>query len=406
MSRAAKIVLPLAVLGVAVVVTLLMISARTPVEAKRPEDPLPVVEVVRVEPQTVTLDVVAQGTVEPATESDLVAEVAGRIVWVSPQYAAGGFLGEGDVVARVDPRDYEIALEGARAALLRARSALDNADATLARQRSMRAKGISSQARLDEAVHAQANAAAGQREARVAVERAELDLARTRVRAPFAARVREKHVDLGQFVNRGQPIVRVYSVDFAEVRLPVLDADLAHLDLPPGFGQASGGDATGPPVRLSASVAGEHRTWWGRIVRSEGVRDARTRMLNVVARVDDPFALEDARRAPLPMGLFVEATIQGRVAEGVLEIPRSALQRDDRILAVDAGGRIRIRPVHVLRSARDLSWIRGGLERGDRLVVSPLEIATDGMAVRALDATEPAADEAIAIGEAAGAPPS
>ena len=383
MKRSAKLLLPLGVLGAALLVTFAMVSSRTSVETARPPDPAPVVEAVALVPETVTLDVVAQGTVEPVTESELVAEVAGRIVWVSPELATGGAFDEGDVIARIDARDYQIALEGARAALLRAESALSNAEATLARQRSMRERGISSQARLDEALHAQANAAAGEREAKVAVERARLDLGRTRIRAPFASRVREKHVDLGQFVNRGQPLARLYSVDFAEVRLPILDADLAHLEIPAASG---GSEPTGPEVELTARVAGREARWTGRLVRSEGVRDERTRMLHVVARVDDPFALTDASREALPMGLFVDATIRGRAAEGVFEIPRSALRRADTILLVDPEDRLRIRQAEVLRSVRGVSWIRARLLPGERLVTSPLEIATEGMTVRVLDA--------------------
>lgn len=403
MNRAAKVLLPVAVVAGAVLVALVMVWARPNVESQRPAEKLAVVETLRVEPTTVTLDVTTQGTVEPATESDLVAEVAGRIVWVSPALANGGFFAAREAVVRIDPRDYQVALEGARAALQRAQSALSHARATLARQRSMRAQGISSEARLDEAVHAEANAAAGHREALVAVQRAELDLARTRVHAPFAGRVREKHVDLGQFVNRGEPLARLYSIDHAEVRLPVLDQDLAHLELPATMGESDRG-TVGPAVRLSARVAGREESWQAHIVRSEGVRDARTRMLHVVARVEDPYALDAAPgRTPLAMGLFVDATIEGRPAEGVFDVPRSALRRNDQVLVVDADDRIRVHAVEVLRSGRDRSWVRGGLAAGDRLVISPLEVATEGMRVRVIEAEVRGVPEALAADEGPGA---
>jgi RND family efflux transporter MFP subunit len=257
----------------------------------------------------------------------------------------------------------------------------------------MRERGISSQARMDDAVHAHANAEATVREARVAVQRARLDLERTHVRAPYDGRVREKLVDLGQFVNRGTPVARVFSIDYAEVRLPIRDADLAHLELPAGLAddavelEHGAAGETGPVVHLSATVAGQPRMWSGRIVRSEGVRDPRTRMLNLVAQVRDPYVREgDPDRVPLPIGIFVEADIEGRMVEGVFEVPRSAVRRDDRVLAVDTDGRVRIRTVEVLRADRERSWLRDGLEPGDRVVVSPLELATDGMPVRVRDA--------------------
>jgi RND family efflux transporter MFP subunit len=380
------------VLVLATAVTGAMFALRQSTPSERPEPTKPLVEVLRVEPRTVALRVEAQGTVAPRTESDLVAEVAGRIVEVSPQLASGGFFEAGDVLVRIDARDYEVALDGARAALARAESGLDLTASTLERQRSMRERGISSQARLDDAVHAHANAAASVREARVAVRRAELDLERTRVRAPFAGRVREKHVDLGQFVGRGSPVARIFSVDAAEVRLPLRDADLAHLALPAGFGDAAGADAAGPVVHLSATVAGERRSWRGRIVRSEGARDERTRMLHLVAAVRDPYVLDaDPGRAPLPIGIFVEAEIEGRRVDDVFEIPRSALRREGRVFVVDAGGILRLRPVEVLRADRERAWLRDGLSAGDRVVVSPVDLATAGMAVRVREAAAPEA---------------
>lgn len=381
-----KVLVPVAILGVTLAATTMMILARPAAESTRPPMVVPLVEVVRVEPRAVSLRVEAQGSVEPRTESDLVAEVAGRIVSVSPQLASGGSFGEGDVLVTIDPRDYQVALEGARAARARAKSSLVHATATTNRQRSMHEKGIASQARLDEAVHAQANAEASVREAEVAVTRAELDLDRTQIRAPFVGRVRDKRVDLGQFVNRGTPVARVYSVDYAEVRLPVREVDLAHLDLPGDYGPGEAdAESPGPAVELSARVAGRAYAWQGRVVRAEAARDPRTRMLNVVARVDDPYTPTPDRPA-LPVGIFVDASIEGRRVEGLYELPRSALRRGDEVLVVDENDQLRTRRVQVLRSGRDHAWIDGGLATGDRVVTSTLGVATDGMKVRALEA--------------------
>jgi RND family efflux transporter MFP subunit len=403
----AKLVLPISVLGVAVAVTAAMISARPSAESERPPSPVPLVEVVRAQPRTVSLRVDAQGSVEPGTESELVAEVPGRIVWTSPQLASGGFFAGGDQLVRIDARDCQVALDGAEAALARARSSLVHTTAILERQRSMHEKGISSQARLDDALHARDNAAAGVREAEVAVRRARLDLERTRIRAPFAGRVREKRVDVGQFVNRGSPIARVYSVDYAEVRLPIRDADLAYLELPADFPAqnpaAGAAAAAGAPVLLSAQVAGERRTWKGRIVRTEGARDARTRMLNVVARVEDPYARSGASdQEPLPIGIFVDASIEGRRVEGVYELPRSALRRSDEVLVVDDENRLRVRRVDVLRADREHAWVRSGLEPGEAVVVSPIDFATEGMQVRGMEPEPQARDTA---GDAPEEPP-
>ena len=399
MKGRAKILAPILVLVFAGFVTAAMFTLRQSTPSERPEIKTPLVDVLEVSPETVGLWVTAQGTVEPRTESDLVAEVAGRIVWVSQELASGGFFDAGEALVRIDPRDYEVALEGAKAALVRAQSQLTLTSSTLERQRSMHERGISSQARMDDATHAVANAEAGVREARVSVRRAELDLGRTRIRAPFGGRVREKHVDLGQFVNRGGPVARVYSIDYAEVRLPIRDADLAHLELPTGFDDAGEGDLPGPVVHLSATVAGEPHIWRGELVRSEGARDARTQMLSLVAQVRDPYVRDgDPDRVPLPIGIFVEASIEGRRVAGVFAVPRSALRRGDQVLVVDEESRVRIRPVEVVRSDDENSWLRAGVVDGDRVVVSPLELATDGMPVR-VRTGKPGAVDTVDTGE-------
>jgi RND family efflux transporter MFP subunit len=383
----AKVLAPIAVFGVALAIMIATIAARPTTRSDPPVVLAPLVQVMPVEPATVQLSVTAQGSVEPGIESDLVTEVAGRIVWVSPQLAAGGFFEENEVLVRIDPRDYEVALRGARAALARARGDLDYAQATLERQRSMRQTGASSRARLDEAVHAQSSAEAGLQEASVAVERAELDLARSDLSAPFSGRVRSKHVDVGQFVGRGIPVARVYSVDFVEIRLPIRDADLAYLDLRALRRAPSQGD---PParaplaVKVSAEFAGERHVWTGYVVRTEGALDPRTRMLNIVARVDDPYGRHgDVDRPILAIGLFVDVEIEGRSVESIYEVPRAALRRSDQLLIVDSEDRLRLRPVRVLRSAAGRSYISEGLAPGERVVTSPVEIVTEGMKVRA-----------------------
>jgi RND family efflux transporter MFP subunit len=391
LKPSAKVIAPIAVFSIALGVTIALVAARPSAKSERPEIPAPLVQVMRVEPESVDLSVSAQGTVEPGVESDLVTEVSGRIVWVSPQLASGGFFEQNEVLVRVDPRDYEVALRGARAALARAESNLTYAQATLDRQRSMRQTGASSRARLDEAVFTQSSAQAGVQEASVAVERAELDLTRTEIAAPFAGRVRDKHVDVGQFVGRGIPVARVYSVDYAEIRLPIRDGELAYLDLA-RLRAASEQDTAEtaqevpPPVavEISARFAGQRHSWTGRIVRTEGALDPRTRMLNVVARVDDPYGRAvPSERPALAVGLFVDAEIRGRSVEGVYEVPRSALRRADEVLVVDSEQRLRVRRVHVIRSAGGRSWISEGLAPGEHIVTSPIEIVTEGMEVRA-----------------------
>lgn len=375
-------VVALAALGAAV---LLVTAPETP--PVQPEPAVPLVRTLAVQPRDVPLRVATHGSVEPRTESDLVPEVSGRVVWVSPALVAGGFFEEGEPLLRIEPHDYETALERARAQLARAESEAALGAREQSRQEELARRDVASAARLDDARNRARASGAALREARAALAQAERDLARTELRAPFAGRVREEQVDVGQFVSRAAPVARLYAVDWAEVRLPIRDEDLAWIDVP----RAGAGEA-GPPVLLRARYAGEPREWWGHVERSEGEIDPRSRMVHVVARVEDPYGRRPgAAHAPLPVGLFVEAEIVGRTARGVVVLPRSALRGDDQVLVVDGEDRLRFRDVTVLRRDREEVLIRAGLAGGERVCVSALEAPVDGMRVRPVDAGAPAA---------------
>ncbi|MCB1057564.1 MAG: efflux RND transporter periplasmic adaptor subunit, partial [Acidobacteria bacterium] len=340
-----------------------------------------------VTPRTVALDVHAQGTVRPRTETTLVAEVAAKVVDLSPAFARGGFFEPGEVLVRLDPRSFELAVTGARAEVARAQVALERelaeAELAAAEWRDLGKAGAPPPLVAHEPQTAQARAAVAA--AQASLERAQLDLDRATVRAPYAGRVRDKQADLGQFVTPGQPLGRIYAVDYAEVELPVPDAQLAFLDLPLAF-RGEGATGRGPEVTLSAVFAGAAHTWPGRIVRTGGEIDAKSRMVGLVARVDDPYGRhEDPDRPPLAVGLFVEATIAGREVPDVVVLPRVAMRGDDRVLVLDGGDRLRYRPVEVLRRQGEEVLVAKGLSAGDRVCVSPLEAPVDGMRVRATE---------------------
>jgi multidrug efflux pump subunit AcrA (membrane-fusion protein) len=231
--------------------------------------------------------------------------------------------------------------------------------------------------------------------------------------------VRQKHADRGQYVTPGAPLARVFAVDYAEIRLAISDTDLVYLDLPlglrlappvsqplpqltetdtdteplnEGLDGAPDPSPSGPRVILAADFAGERREWVGHVVRTEGALDARTRMVNVVARVEDPYRRGRASgQLPLPIGLFVEASIEGRLFDDVFELPRSALRRRDTVWVVAEDGRLEHRSVEVLRSIGDRTFIRAGLADGELVITSALDAALDGMKVQSIELPDPGA---------------
>lgn len=374
-----RFVLPFLIVLVGFGVAAILIVTGPKIEPRAPQSRVPLVRVLNVSPRTVQLSTLTHGTVVPRTESELVPEVSGRIISISPAMVSGGFFSEGEVLISIDPLDYEDALEQAKAGLTRSQSDLANARTAHKRQLDLARKQSTSVSQRDDALNRLRIAEATLREARVKRSRAERDLVRTRLIAPYDGRVRKEKVDVGQFINRGTSVATIYATDIAEVRLPIHDEELAYLDLSL---LAHNMDIEDPvKVTLRARFAGDNHEWQGKVVRTEGELDPRTRMINVIAQVALPYAPVNDR-PPLSIGLFVEAEIHGKQVDNVVVLPRSALRGANQVYVVDNDNRLRFRDIDVLRIVADQVYIKGGLQPGERVCISALENALDGMSVR------------------------
>ena len=363
-----------AVVGLALMVVIVATGPVTESEGDAVE--APVVRFMEARPGRVRLTVAAHGVVLPKTESRLVSEISGRIVSVAGSMVSGGFFRRGDVLVNIDRVDYELALEQARARLSSASSELAQARRALVRQERLTATDAVSESTRDEAENRQVLAEASVREARAQVQRAERDLERTRVVAPYDGRVRSELVDTGQFVNRGETLANLYSVEAAEVRLPVHDEDLAFL---PVSLDGTLDSADQLPVVVRARFAGREHEWQGRIVRTEGEVDPGTRMVKMIAQVARPYD-QPAGKPPLTVGLFVDAEIQGREVDEAVVLPRAALQSQGQVHLIEAG-RLAVRQVEVLRLLGEEAYVLG-LRTGERVSLTRLSGAVDGLRVR------------------------
>ena len=352
-------------------------------EVQPPAPDIPAVRTLPADPGAVRMTVAAHGAVLPKTESNLVSEVAGRVVSVADSMVSGGFFEKGDVLVEIERVDYEVALERSRAQVASAESELANAEKAYRRAEELRETQSISESLHDNALNRLTIARAALREATARLARAERDLERTRMTAPYDGRVRAERVDPGQFVNRGESIATLYSVDYAEVRLPVRDEDMAFLPL--SLARTGAATPQQPKVILRARFAGAEHAWDARIVRTEGELDPQTRMVNLIAQVPRPYdPVGDL--PPLTVGLFVEAEIHGETLDDVLVLPRSALQRDNRVYVVQPDNRLSFRDVEILRSTGDVHYLRGPVETGETICLSALDNATEGQRVRPLDA--------------------
>ena len=375
--------LSLAVIIVGVGIAGLIIATGPKLDPQPPTPNAPMVRAATAVQETVQLSAITHGTVLPRTESELVPEVSGRVIAISPNMVSGGFFRKGDLLLEIDPLDYEVSLEQAKAALSSTRSELTNAKKAHERQLDLAKRQSTSQSQKDDALNRLRLAHASLREARARLMRAERDLQRTRVIAPYDGRVRNEKVDIGQFVNRGAPIANLYATDLAEVRLPLHDEELAYLDLPLAGTPFNNRE---PTVVLRAQFAGQQHTWEGRVVRTEGELDPRTRMINVIAQVEAPYEQTD-NRPPLAVGLFVEAEIIGHLVNNIFVLPRSALQPNEQIYVVGNDNRLQFRDVTILRSVDENIYITDGIRPGELLCLSPVNNAVPGMLVQPVTET-------------------
>lgn len=381
MRKFLKYTLPLGIFVLAIVVFIVLITIGRAQRPERVEESRQavLVDVIEAEARLVNFTVSSQGSVQPRTETTLVAEVSGKISSVAPDFIAGGFFEAGEVLLEIDPSDYRTALKRAQASLAsqQARLADERArsDQALRDWRNLGRTGEPSDLvlRKPQVQEAIANVEAAEAD----VDKARRDLERTRISVPYDGLVKRKLVDIGQFVSPGSQLGVTFAIDTAEIRLPLSTDDVAYVDLPSA---TRAGQDEFPLVTLSAVQAGERRTWQARIVRTEGVVDETSRVIYAVAQVVDPYGvLGQSKQDELKVGTFVRAEIQGRSAGTVVVLPRRALLQDNTVLIANSERELEVRPVTVVRAEPHEVYISAGVEDGERVITTTLEAPIPGM---------------------------
>ena len=376
------ILLPIGVIALAIIGAMGMFALRQAPEQRPPEPAVLLVDAIQPESNRERFFVQAQGTVQPRTETTLVAEVSGRITSLSEAFVAGGFFRAGTELARIDPSDYQTALLAAEADLAAAQATLadEQARSDAARDDFRRLYGDSREPndlilRLPQLARAEAAVQAE----RAAVQRARRNLERTRIQLPYDGMVKQRDVDLGQFVNTGAALGVAFAVDVAEVRLPVSDRDLSFIDIP-FFNQ---GTNFSVPVTLRGRVAGQQAEWPAELIRTEGTVDSNTRLTYLVAEVTDPYGLIAGTHEPgLPMGTFVEADIAGRAADGLLTLPSEALHNGNQVYVANAQNELEVREVNVVRSTPQYFYIDNSIKLNERVITTAIPAPVPGLKLR------------------------
>ncbi len=381
----------------------LLVSLRPEPERIPPPSQVPFAITAQVEAGEGAIPVFGAGTVRPRAEIDIAAEVSGKVVWVDPALQSGGRVRQAQVLFRVDDVDYRSEVEKSRAnvALQRVELLKVKEEADVARTQYEQFKkrqadgGPASEASPLALWQPQLEAAeASLARAKATLAEAELDVERTAVKAPFAGVVRTESIDVGQYVAAGQGTARIYASDAVEVVVPLSDGDAA---LIPGLWDLRAGDGNRQvPARVIADYGDRSYGWDGYVDRVEAALDEQTRTLDVIVRVPQPFRSgtldagggeDEASEGkgdgpPLLVGKFVDVELEGITPEAYFKVRRPALRPGNEVWAL-RDGKVTIVPVAVLQRADDDVYITGALEPGQAVVVGGIQVATEGMEVRA-----------------------
>ena len=372
---------PIAIIG-ALLLFAFIIKLNPPESPQRPpfSGPMMVVDVIPVERQSYQVHLQSYGTVQPRTQTTLIAQVGGQIVSVNPNVRGGGFFEKGDVLASIDPRDYEADVQIAEAILMDARQTLAEAEArsnqALEDWERLGNEGEPSALVLREPQLEAAKARI--KSAESTLWKAQLKLERTEIVAPFAGRILKKYADIGQVVSNNTPLADIYATDYVEIRLPIRNRDLPFIDLPEVYRYEETAEHVGG-VKIRSELDGS-ATWDAQLVRTEGAIDESARQLHVIAQIIDPFSIQLEGQTPIKIGQYVTAELRGKMAADVLVIPNAAIYQGSYVYIVH-DEILQRRDVEIAWQNDNDAIINAGLEHGDALVTTVLGQVTSGIRV-------------------------
>jgi RND family efflux transporter MFP subunit len=366
-----QIIIPIIILTTSIAAMIGLSSMKEPPEEKPEVDNTPIVAISNISISPMVLKVSSYGMVKPKYETELIAQVNGEIVELNEVFVRGGFVKKNQLLARIDPSDYQAALIDAQASMATAKAALEKelAQGKVA-EREWKKMTDTSPTELSLRKPQLAQELARVKAAQASVLRAERNLERTEIRSPYDAMVDSRDIGLGSFVGVGSKIGHVLATKIAEIRLPIADNQLEFLN----------DQGIGAKVNLVAVFAGKSWQWDAEIVRSEGVVDSKSRMGYLVAELNDPYLLDSDNntQAPLRFGSYVNAQVMGKnIAQATL-VPRHLLS-NGKVAILDEDSKLLYVAIDIVRQQGNDVVVANGLADGDRLIISALDYPVDGM---------------------------
>jgi len=364
-----------------IIVAILAITAEKP-SKKPPEISAPLVQVLALESTDITFIIASQGTVMPSTETQLTSEVSGVIIDVDDKFKVGGFFKKGQTLLVIDDINYQTAV-------LQAQSQVDGAKATLieeqAKSDQKKEEWLLSGQPLEQApilairIPQLQQAKASLKAAQANLLDAKIKLDRTIIKAPYDALVKTKNVDIGQYVSMGSVLTAIYAVDYAEVRLPIKQKDILFLNLP----RVNKPQQAPAKVDVSFQLGNAMFSLASKLTRYEGEVDPASRVHYVIAQIEDPYQIKQAKNSPeLRMGMYVNAKVFGKTMTAMTAIPRSSVYGKNTIYLVDNENKLNIQTINVFRTDTEFVYTQDIIASNLQLVTTKLATPVKGMLLR------------------------
>ena len=342
------------------------------------EAPAPDVIVEILTPKDFQVQISSNGTTTPLIQTVLTAEVGGEVIYRSKKFSEGSSVIEGEILAKIDDTDLQLQYKNALLQLANAevQHSLQLAEAEVAKEAWEKiGDGAASDLTLKKPQLKQAEALL--EVAKAQVSSAEKKLNKTEIVAPYAGRIQSVNIDLGTTIIPGQPVGALYTSSEVEVTLAVKDNDLQFLSIPMDGRKLDPSEQA--LVEIKSFYKGKNQTWIGRLERVDGVIDPVTRMINLIAVFKNDFIETD--KPNLPIGLFVEAQIDGIILKDIFSIPVNAISENNEVYIVNNDSELVSRQLSILKKYSDFVIVKDGLKAGERIVISKLSTASNGIKV-------------------------
>ena len=373
-----KYLKPLLIIGISTIIaSVLYILGQISPEPIQEQAPIDV-NVQILTPIDYQIKIKSTGTTTPITQTVLTSEVGGEVIYRSRKFSEGSSVISGEILAKIDDTDLQLQYKNALLQLASAevQFAVQQAEAEIAQEAwEQIGEGTAKDLTAKKPQLKQAKAAL--EVANAQVQSAEKKLNKTEITAPYTGRIQNINIDLGSTIIPGQSVGSMYTSNEIEVTLSVKDSDLQFLDIPMD-GRKLNPDQKSIVI-IKSIYRGEMQEWAGNLERVDGVIDPMTRMIKLIANFKNNFIEET--KPILPIGLFVEAEINGKQLEDIFMIPNTALTPNDELLVLNQDDTLEIRKVKVITKMKNYILVKEGMKAGERVVVSKLSIATNGMLV-------------------------